>query len=135
MIISTVSVLLAVFAVGLALKKWHIPRDRNSILSAIRTALQKRKSLWAGVLVGVCYLAIFMVLGGKGGRIHILFGRVIWNTTPGEMVAGLALAVLLTISVALSVHAIQEMPLKRSAAKDGVGLVGAFLALLACFCP
>jgi hypothetical protein len=135
MLVSTISTLLAAIIVGLAVSKWHILKDRQLIVSAIRSALQERKPLWTGILAGIGYLAIFMILGGKGGRIHILFGRVIWNATPGEFAMGFALAVLLSVSVAVSIYGVQKMRLQQAAANRGVGLAGAFLALLACFCP
>jgi hypothetical protein len=135
MLISAISTLLALVMVGLAVSKWHILKNRKLIASPIKSSLQERISLWTGILAGTCYLAIFMILGGKGGRIHILFGRVIWNATPGEFVMGFVLAILLSVSVALSVYGVQKMRLQQSAAKGGVGLAGVFLALLACFCP
>jgi hypothetical protein len=135
MLISAISTLLAVIVVVLALKNWHILKDRKLIVSPIKSAFQERKSLSTGILAGICYLAIFMILGGKGGRIHVLFGRVIWNAAPGEFVMGFVLAILLTASVALSVYGVKKMRLQQSGAKRGVGLAGAFLALLACFCP
>ena len=73
--------------------KWHIIRDRRFILSVIQNALKERKAFWIGILTAVFYLAVFMILGGRGGRIHILFGRLIWNTSPGDMLTGILLGV------------------------------------------
>jgi hypothetical protein len=127
--------LLAVIVVGLAVCKWHIIRDRHLILSTIRDALKKRNAFWIGILAGVCYIAVFIILGGKGGRLHVLFGRLIFNTTAGDMLTGILLAFLVMISVSLFVYALQAMDLRRSAKESGMGLCGAFLAVLAAFCP
>ena len=87
------------------------------------------------MLAGIVYLALFMILGGKGGRIHVLFGRVIFNTTAGEVLAGLLLAFLVMISMSLFVYNIQLIGLKKTGKEGGIGLFGAFLAVLAAFCP
>jgi hypothetical protein len=130
-----ISVLLAVIAVGLAARKWHIIRDRQLILSTIKIALKKPKAFWIGTLAGVFYMAAFMILGGKGGRIHVLFGRLIFNTTAGEVLAGLLLAFLVMISMTLFVYGVHMMGLTKSGKEGGMGLFGAFLAVLAAFCP
>jgi hypothetical protein len=134
-IVDGISTLISVTIVVLAIREWQILRDRHLILSTIGTALKERKSLWVGVLVGVLYLATFMVFGGKGGRIHLLFGRLVLNATTGEILMGLVLAVLVTISTALFFYGVHAMGLSRSKTKGGIGIAGAFLALLACFCP
>jgi hypothetical protein len=130
-----ISVLLSVIAVGLAVRKWHIIRDRQLILSTIKIALKKPKAFWIGTLAGVFYMAVFMILGGKGGRIHVLFGRLIFNTTAGEVLAGLLLAFLVMISMTLFVYGVHMMGLTKSGKEGGMGIFGAFLAVLAAFCP
>ena len=133
--IDEISILLAVIAIGLAIRKWHIIRDRHLILSTIGIALKEPKAFWIGALAGVLYMAVFMVLGGKGGRIHVLFGRLIFNATAGEMLAGFSLAFLVMISMSLFIYGVHRMGLTRSGKEGGMGLFGAFLALLAAFCP
>jgi len=135
LVIYWISILLAVIIVGLAAGKWHIIRDRHLILSLMKLALNDRRAFWTGTLLGIFYLAVFMILGGKGGRIHILFGRLIINATPWEMVVGLALALLVMNSMVLFVYGVQVMGLRQSGKKGGVGFFGALLALLASFCP
>ncbi|MBN2241749.1 MAG: hypothetical protein JW793_03590 [Acidobacteria bacterium] len=129
------ALLLAVIAVSVAARKWHVVRDRGRIFSVMRTALKDRKALWAGILTAVLYLAVFMILGGQGGRIHILFGRVIWNTSPGDMLAGILLALLVMLSMALVVYGAGVMGAKKTGRQGGMGLAGSLLALLAAFCP
>jgi hypothetical protein len=128
-------VLLAVIVAGLAVWKWHIIRDRHLILSTIGIALKKRSAFWIGILAGVFYIAVFLILGGKGGRVHVLFGRLIFNTTAGDVLAGIGLAFLVMISMSLFVYAIQTMGLRGSGKESGLGLAGTFLAVLAAFCP
>jgi hypothetical protein len=135
LVVEGIFLLLAVIIVVLAVKQWHVIRDRHLILSLMKLTLNERKAFWIGTLLGIFYLAVFMILGGKGGRIHVLFGRLIFNTTPWEMVTGLALAVLVMISMALFVYGVQVMGLRQSGKKGGVGFFGALLALLASFCP
>jgi hypothetical protein len=130
-----ISLLLAVIAVGLATRKWHIMRDRLLILSAVRAAFRERKAFRIGTLAGVLYMAVFMILGGKGGRIHVLFGRLIFNTTAGEVLAGLSLAFLVMISITLFVYGVHVMGLARSGKEGGMGFFAHFLAVLAAFCP
>jgi hypothetical protein len=132
---SAISGALAVLIVGLAVIKWHILQDRHAIVSAIGIALKDRKAVFSGIVLGVFYLAVFMVFGGKGGRIHILFGRLIWNTTPGEALAGVILAALVMLSVTLISYSVHVEGMPRSGTKGRIGIVGTFLALLACFCP
>jgi hypothetical protein len=133
--IDKISALLAVVLIGVAVRKWQIIRDRHLILSTIKLALQERKAVWIGTLLGLCYLAVFMILGGRGGRIHILFGRLIWNTTSGEIVAGLVLALLVMISMTMFVYGVRVKGFAQSGKKSGMGLFGAVLALVASFCP
>jgi hypothetical protein len=128
-------VFLAVIVVGLAVWKWHIIRDRHLLLSTIGIALKKRNAFWIGTLAGVFYMAVFMILGGKGGRVHVLFGRLIFNTTSGDMLTGILLAFLVMISMSLFVYNMQATGLKGSGKESGIGLVGAFLAVLAAYCP
>lgn len=130
-----ITVLSAMILVGLSIWKWRIYQDRHSILSAIKLALKDRNAFWMGALLAALYLTLFMILGGKGGRIHILFGQWIFNTTPEEMFAGLTLAFLLMISTSLFVYGVRVMGSIKSAKKGGMGFGGAFLALLAAFCP
>ena len=127
--------LLAVIAVILAVSKWQIVRDRSLILSVIRSAFSARASRWIGILAGIVYLAVFMILGGQGGRIHILFGRVIWNTTPTEVLVGILLAALVMLSMALFVYGLGMMGAKQSGKKGGIGFAGSMLAVIAAFCP
>jgi hypothetical protein len=130
-----ISALLALIVVGFAVKQWRILQDRHSIASVIGFALREPKALWAGMFLGIFYLATFMILGGKGGRIHVLFGRLIWNTTPWEVLAGLVLAILVMISMTLFVYGVSVMGLTQSGKKGGMGFFGSLLALLAAFCP
>ena len=130
-----IALLLAVIAVGIAFRKWHVFRDRYQVLSVIRNAFKEGKALWSGILTGVFYLALFMILGGKGGRIHFLSGRLIWNTSPGEVLAGILLAVLVMMSMSLFVYSVRVMGAKQSGKKGGMGFFGSLLALMAAFCP
>lgn len=133
--VNGVSILAAVVFVGIAIRKWHIFRDRLQIQLVIRNALGDRKALLSGVLMAVFYLAVFMILGGKGGRIHVFFGRFVWNTTPGDVLAGLLLAMLVMISMALFVFGVYTMGAKQSGKKSGMGFFGSLLAIVAAFCP
>jgi hypothetical protein len=135
MMASAISGALAVLIVGLAVIKWQILQDRHAIVSTIGIALKDRKAVLAGAFLGIFYLAVFMILGGKGGRVHILFGRLIWNTTPGEVLTGLILAALVMLSVTLIAHSVHANCMARSGTKGRIGIAGTFLALLACFCP
>lgn len=110
-------------------------RDRHWILSTIGTALKKPIAFWIGTLAGIFYLAVYLILGGKGGRIHVLFGQLIFNTSAGELLTGLLLALLVTVSMALFVYGVHVMGLSQSGKKGGMGLIGTFLAMLAAFCP
>ena len=103
----------------------------------MKIALNERRAFWIGTLLGIFYLAVFMILGGKGGRIHVLFGRLIFNATPWEMVTGLALAILVMISMTLFVYGVQVMGLKAigKERRGGVfrslaGAVGILLSLM-----
>jgi hypothetical protein len=135
MVVDVIAILLAAIAIGIAVRKWHIIRDRHMILSVFANALKERKALWIGILFGLFYMSVFMILGGKGGRIHVLFGRVIWNTTPGEMAAGFLLAFLVMMSMMLFVYGVHVMDGMISSRKSGMGFFGSLLALLAAFCP
>jgi hypothetical protein len=135
LVVNRVSILIVLVLLGIAIMKWHVFRDRRQFLSAILNALKNRKALLSGISMAVFYLIVFMVLGGKGGRVHVLFGRLIWNTTPGEIVTGLLLAMLVMISMALFVFGVGVMGAKQSGKKSGVGFFGSLLALLAAFCP
>ena len=135
LLVDGVSALLAVIVVGLVVRKWHIIRDRHLILSTIRIALNERKAFRIGTLAGVFYMMAFMILGGKGGRVHVLFGRLIFNTNAGEMLAGILLAFLVMISMSLFVYGMQATGIKRSGKESGIGFFGAFMAVLAAFCP
>jgi hypothetical protein len=126
---------LAVIAVGIAVRKWHAFRDRRMILSALRNAMKDRKGLWSGIAAGLLYLAVYMIWGGMGGRIHYLFGRWIWNTTLREVLAGIFLALLVMLSMSLFVYSVQVMGARQSGKKSGIGFFGSMLALLAAFCP
>jgi hypothetical protein len=130
-----ITIWLAVIAIGLAAWKWRVLQDRHSFLSVIRVALNDRKALWAGIFLAALYLAIFMIWGGKGGRIHVLFGRWILNASLGELLSGLALAILVMVSTALFAHGVRVMGSVQFGKKGAVGLSGALLALLAAFCP
>ena len=135
LVVNGISIVLAAALLFTAVWKWHVIRDRRKIFTVIINALKERKALLTGMLAGVFYLAVFMILGGKGGRIHILFGRVIWNTTAGEILTGILLAILVMISMALFVFGIGLMGAKQSGKKSGMGFFGSMLALLAAFCP
>lgn len=128
-------VLLALIAIAFAIKKWHVIQDRHQIFEVIKNALKERKALWTGILAGIFYLMVFMILGGKGGRIHVLFGRLIWNTTPGEVFTGLLLAILVMVSMTLFVYGVEVMGGMQTGKKSGMGFFGSLLALLAAFCP
>jgi len=128
-------VLLAVIVAGLAVWKWHIIRDRYLILSTIGTALKRRSAFWIGILAGVFYMAVFLIFGGKGGCVHVLFGRLVFNTAAGDVLTGIGLAFLVMISMSLFVHAIQTTGLRGSGKESGMGLAGTLLAVLAAFCP
>ncbi|MFC1495600.1 hypothetical protein ACFL6W_09990 [Thermodesulfobacteriota bacterium] len=133
--VKVISLLISVVIVGIAVKKWQIIRDRQQILLVIQNALKERKPLISGILIAVFYLAVFIIMGGKGGRIHVLFGRVIWNTTPLDMLTGLLLAILVMISMALFVFGVRIMGAKQSGRKSRMGFFGSLMALLAAFCP
>ena len=133
--IDEIVIVLAVIAITLAVKKWHVIQDRYLISEVIKNAFNESKALWSGIFAGVFYLTVFMILGGKGGRIHVLFGRIIWNTDPGEIVAGLVLSILVMISMALFVYGVHVTGGVQSGKKGGMGFFGSLLALLAAFCP
>ena len=135
LLLDEAALVLAVIAVGIAVRKWHAVRDRRLILSVMRNALKERKALWIGILTAVFYLAVFMILGGQGGRVHLLFGRVIWNTSPGDVLVGILLALLVMLSMALFIYGVQVMGARRSGRQGGMGIIGSVLALLAAFCP
>ena len=127
--------LLAATAVGLAGWKRHVVRDRLLILSAIGNALSARAPFRVGVLAGVAYVSLFLILGGRGGRIHILFGRIVWNTSPGEIVVGILLAALVALSMTLFVYGACLPAEKRPGGGNSYGIAGSMLAALAAFCP
>lgn len=129
------ALLLAASAVGLAGWKRHVVRDRRRILSAIGNALSSRAPLRIGVLAGAAYLALFLIPGGRGGRVHILFGRIVWNASPGEVGAGVLLALLVALSMALFVYGAFLPPGQRPGSRNGYGIAGSMLAALAAFCP
>jgi hypothetical protein len=133
--VNGISILAAALFVGIAIRKWHIFRDRGQIFSIVGNALKNRKALWSGIFMAIFYLAVFMILGGKGGRVHVLFGRIIWNTSSGEVLTGLLLAILVMISMTLFVFGVGIMGAGQSGKKSGVGFFGSLLALLAAFCP
>ena len=133
--VNILSLLLSAVVVAVAVKKWRIIRDRRQILSVIKNALKERKALISGIIIALFYLAVFMILGGRGGRVHVLFGRIIWNTTPLDMLTGFLLAILVMISMALSVFGIGVLGAKQSGKESGIGFFGSLLALLAAFCP
>ena len=133
--IDEIIIILTVIAIALAIKKWRVIQDRLLVFDVIKNALKEPKALWSGISMGVFYLAVFMILGGKGGRIHILFGRIIWNTTLGEILTGIILAILVTVSMALFVYGVHVMGGVQSGKKSGMGFFGSLLALLAAFCP
>ena len=107
----------------------------QQVFSIIKNALKEKKALTSGILIALFYLAVFMILGGKGGRVHVLFGQIIWNTTPAEIFTGLILAILVMISMALFVFSVEIMGAKQSGRKSGMGFFGSLLALIAAFCP
>lgn len=129
------SLMLSALVVGIAVYKWHIIRDRKQILSIIGSALKNKKAIISGVIVAALYLAVFMFIGGKGGRVHLLFGQVIFNTTPLDIAKGLILSILVMISIALFVFGIGVLGAQQSGKKNGMGFFGSLLALIAAFCP
>ncbi len=130
-----IALAVAVIAVAVAVRKWHVVRDRRQIFLVIQMALKERKAFWIGILAAVFYLAVFMILGGQGGRIHVMFGRVIWNTSPGDLLPGILLALLVMLSMSLVIYGIGVMGAKKTGRQGGMGLIGSLLALLAAFCP
>ena len=130
-----ISLLLSLIMVGIAVRKWNIIRDRRHVLSVIKNALKEKKALISGVFMALFYLAVFMIPGGRGGRIHVLFGQVIWNTTATEMLTGILLAILVMIAMSLFVFGVGVIGAKQSGKKSGMGFLGSLLALLAAFCP
>lgn len=130
-----ISVFVVLVLLGIAIMKWRIFQYRRQILWAIQNALKDRKAFLGGILTAAVYLVVFVILGGKGGRLHYMFGRIIWNTTPGEILTGLLLAMLVMISMALFVFGVSVMGAKQSGRKSGIGFFGSLLALLAAFCP
>jgi hypothetical protein len=130
-----IALVVAVIAVAVAVRRWHVVRDRRQIFSVIKTALKERKALWIGILMAVFYLAVFMILGGQGGRVHVMFGRVIWNTSPGDLLPGILLALLVMLSMSLVIYGAGVMGAKKTGRQGGMGLIGSLLALLAAFCP
>jgi len=135
MVFDEIVLLVAAIAVAAAVKKWHVIRDGRLVLTVIGNALKERKALWTGIVTAVLYLAVFLILGGRGGRVHILFGRVVWNTSPGDMLAGILLAALVMLSMTLFVYGVHVMGAGRSGTQGGIGIIGSLLALLAAFCP
>lgn len=135
LVFDEMALLLSLIAVGIAIRKWRVVRDRHLVFTVIRNALKERKALWTGILVAVLYLAVYMILGGQGGRVHLLFGRVIWNATPGDMAAGVLLALLVMLAMALFIFGVHVMGAKGSGRQGGIGITGSMLALLAAFCP
>jgi hypothetical protein len=129
------TLLLAVILIVISAWKWHVVRDRSPILVVIRNAFSTRASLWVGILAGIFYLAVFMILGGSGGRVHVLFGRVIWNTTVGEVLVGILMAVLVMLSMSLFVFGAGVLGAQQSGRKGSIGIAGSLLAMLAAFCP
>jgi hypothetical protein len=134
-VINGTAMCLAGVAIGVAVLKWRVLNERDALLATIRTALSDRRAFRAGILFAAFYLAVFMILGGKGGRIHILFGRWILNATAGELIAALALSVLVMVSMALFVYGVRLMGSVHFRKKGAIGLSGTLLALLAAFCP
>jgi hypothetical protein len=134
-VINGITICLAAVAIGLAVWKWGVLKDRDALLSIIKTALNDRRAFRAGILLAAVYLAVFMIWGGKGGRIHIMFGRWILNATSGETVGALVLAVLVMVSMALFVYGVHVMGSVQFGKKGAVGISGTLLALLAAFCP
>ena len=128
-------ILLAAAAIGVAGWKRHVVRDRSLIVSAIRNALSARWPFRIGSLAGIAYLTLFLIAGGKGGRVHILFGRVVWNTSPGEIAVGILLAALVTLSMALFVYGACLPGQKPPGSGNSYGIAGSMLAALAAFCP
>lgn len=126
---------IAAVAVGLAGWKRHVLRDRRLILSAVRKALSAPAPLRIGILAGVAYMALFLIPGGRSGRVHILFGRIIWDTSPGEIAVGILLAALVAISMALFVYGACLPGRMRPGSGNGYGIAGSMLAALAAFCP
>jgi len=133
--INGIALLLSAVVVGIAVYKWHIIRDRKQILSITGNALKNKKAIISGVITAALYLAVFIFMGGKGGRVHLLFGQVIWNTTPSDMAKGFILSILVMISIALFVFGIGVLGAEQSGRKSGMGFFGSLLALIAAFCP
>ena len=125
-----IALLVAVIAVVVAVRKWQVVRDRRQIFLVIKTALKERKALWIGILTAVFYLAVFMILGGQGGRVHVLFGRVIWNTSPGDLLPGILLALLVMLSMSLFIYGAGVMGAKKTGKQGGMGTSTPMRAIL-----
>jgi hypothetical protein len=133
--VNGLAILLAVAVIGFAAWKMNIPKNRRQILSVIKGALRYRNALLVGISFAVVYMSVFMILGGKGGRVHILFGRWIFNTTSGEVLTSLGMAILVMTSMTMFAYSIRMIGLVRSGKRCGAGIFGALLAALAAFCP
>jgi hypothetical protein len=134
-LVNGMTICIAAIAIGFGVWKWRVLQERHCLLSAIKVALCDRKAFLAGVLLAAFYLAISMIWGGKGGRIHIVFGRWILNATSGELLAALALAILVMVSMALFVYGVRVMGAVQFRRNGAIGVSGILLALAAAFCP
>jgi hypothetical protein len=133
--LNTTALLLSVLALSIAVWKWHIVRDRRPIFSVIRNALSAQAPLWVGIPAGIAYLAVFMILGGRGGRIHFLFGRLLWNTKASEVLAGILISLLVALAAALFVFGARTMGMKQGGKRGIPGIAGSTFAVIAAFCP
>ena len=123
-------------ALGLAVWKWHIVRDGHLLFSALKIALREPRAYRIGILAGLTYMTVFMGLGGKGGRIHVLLGRLVVNATNQEILTGVFLGLLVSISTALLVYRLQVVePTKPGKKEGGIKILATLLAVLAAFCP
>jgi hypothetical protein len=127
------AVLSAVALLMLA-SRLKIFREPEMATSILKMALYDRESATIGVGFALFYALIFLIFGGRGGRIHILYGRWIFNMTIADAILGCVVMLLVALAMMLFAYNIKIMGLPK-ADKGGLGLLGAALALLASFCP
>lgn len=127
-------ILLSAVGIFLFARKLKIFQNKARSLSILRMALRDRFCAIFGISFAVFYGVVFLVFGGEGGRIHILFGRLIFNMTLGDGILGAIVMILVSLAMTLFAFNIKIMGLPKGS-KSGLGVFGAGLALLASFCP
>jgi hypothetical protein len=126
--------LLSTVALLLLANKLRLFRDREVVGSILHLAITDRESVRLGIVAAAMYVAVFMIFGGQGGRIHVFWGRWILTMTAGDAVLGVFIAFLIGLAVVLISYSIKAMGLPK-AGKGGIGVLGTALAMLASFCP